>query len=258
MKKQRALVIAVIAALAVFTVYNLPFIYMPLYTHTLNVKSGVTIVVVSDLHLEYNPKNLTIIGKLLQNLNASLLIINGDLFDEKKHEALSQQMLEHAFKRLGLDQLHNQELKVVYILALCNHDPYIASQTAFFEIHGIPVAVIKGALKLITPQNTLLLMHGDYIIGGGYLAGALNMITHSLAFEGLGKIVLHLADDSWLILGHSHVAGIDHCNRLANTGAWLDRIIAGSNTALVISVSDGGVDLKLLSFKNSCWQTFSQ
>ncbi|MCD6409649.1 MAG: metallophosphoesterase [Candidatus Verstraetearchaeota archaeon] len=248
----RRKIVALAAALALlfFSVYSLPFLYDRIHTYTISIKPGSVIVVVSDLHIENNPRNLSAIGALVKSTNASLLVINGDLFDDQYGRALDPNLLVDAFKRMNLST--TQHVQVIYVLALYSHDPFIDSPTATLNASSFQVLAVKGALLLEAPSERIILLHGDYAIRFGFIAGVLDMASHGLALGRMARMVLHVEPDCWVAVGHSHIPGISYEDRVANTGTWLNRFIDSSDTALVVKVDElGKLHLKLVSMKEA-------
>ncbi len=246
--RKKILALAAVVALAFFSVYTLPFLYSSLFTYTMSLKSSSTIVVVSDLHIENNPRDLSTIGILVKSSNASLLVINGDLFDDQYGKTLTADLLAEAFERMNISNMRN--IQVVYILALYSHDPSINSHTATLTVNGVQVLVVKGALLLETPSEQMILLHGDYAIRLGSIAGVLDMATHGLALGRLVRTILHIEPHCWVAVGHSHIPGISYEDRIVNTGTWLNRLIDSSDTALVVKVDEKGkLHLELISVK---------
>lgn len=193
-------------------------------------------VVVSDLHLDSNPRDLTCVGDYLNNENVSLLILNGDVFDKKHKDPLKKEDLDYVKERLGIED--GSSFDIIYLLSSYNHDPYLKLSKDFKEEN---VDVLESALALKTGNEKFYIFHGDYILSGYNtgIASIVNKLSANLLYEKFAKIVINEGKDNWVILSHSHVPGINQKAKVANTGSWINRFVSSKNTAVLIEVTGG-------------------
>ena len=237
-------------------IYELPFTYIyHINSISIDLSNSNIIAIISDLHIENNPKNLTCIGNFLKKLNIQLLIIDGDLFDELNLRKLTineiKSYLNYAIDRLGLESSNVK--KIYYITALFNHDPIIENDLNI-SLNKFNILMHRGMAILYFCNSKIYILHGDYVIRNGILAAIINVFStlfnKSLVFEKFTKSVLNISEDSWIILGHSHLPGIDYVNKIVNLGSWIDRFIKSSNTLALIYCENN--NLKIYLVKLNC------
>ena len=90
MNKAITMALLVLGLIIALLIHEMPFIYDTAYIATTELDNDPLIITVSDLHLEYNTRNLTCIGNYIRGLNHgnTYLIINGDLFDKAHRQEL--------------------------------------------------------------------------------------------------------------------------------------------------------------------------
>jgi len=206
-----------------------------LYIKDFPLKEGKAIVI-SDLHLENNPRDLECIGNYIDSNNISTVIFNGDLFDRKHKEKFDEKLIKEAKKKLGIK---DKKLKdIILILALYGHDPYLEGDKKEVLVSGenFNTLIIEGGLKLQADDETFYIAHGDFATTSTGVAGMslINKITSGLYYEKFAKKVADIEDDDWLLLGHSHIFGIDYKNKVANSGCWIKRIVSNTDTIILI------------------------
>ena len=196
------------------------------------------VMIISDLHLESNPRNLNCIGDYLKENDISLLIINGDLFDKMHKEEFKEELLEEARGRLAIKE--DLPCDIIYILALYSHDPYLEEESKSFRENDKEIDVLRGILKLKAEDELFYIFHGDYVLNniGLGLASLINKLTSNLFYERLAKMVIGAEKEEWVMLGHSHVPGIDYERKVANSGLWIERIYSPTDTAILIEVEE--------------------
>jgi predicted phosphodiesterase len=197
------------------------------------------VMIISDLHLESNPRNLNCIGDYLKENDISLLIINGDLFDKMHKEEFKEELLEEARGRLAIKE--ELPCDIIYILALYSHDPYLEEESKNFRENDKEIDVLRGILKLKAEDELFYIFHGDYVLNsiGLGLASLINKLTSNLFYERFAKMVIGAEKEEWVMLGHSHVPGIDHERKVANSGLWIERIYSPTDTAILIEIEEG-------------------
>lgn len=194
-------------------------------------------LVISDLHLESNPRNLNCIGNYLEENKIPLLVLNGDIFDKQHKKEFKEEFLDNIKEELEIKDKFPSD--IVYNLSLYNHDPYLKKESKGFQINNIKVNVIQGILKLKIEEETFYIFHGDYIMSNSIgIAALINKLTSNLIWERLAKKVIMAEEDDWVILSHSHIPGIDYQRKLANTGSWTRKYIGNTDTAILIEAED--------------------
>jgi predicted phosphodiesterase len=175
-------------------------------------------VLVSDVHC--NPGNCRAkeVAKLAAREGASLVVL-GDLFDDF-HWRVSESELERALRAVFRGVAG---LEVHYVTSGSSHDP-ILERDAHFKLEGLAVHVYPRALVARIGPLRAFLTHGDMALRNGAHAFLVNAIAltfgERLYLEKALKRKLHLPDSWWLIMGHTHIPGIDYEARVANTGSW--------------------------------------
>ena len=217
--------------------FSFPFLWdEKIYFEELFLDEG-KVLIVSDLHLESNPRNLTCIGDYLKENDISYFIINGDLFDKMHNEEFKEEFLKEGKERLAIEK--NPPYNIIYILALYNHDPYLKVDSGQFAKNGEGSTVLKGALKLKAEEELFYIFHGDYAISYGIgIPALINKLTSNLFFESFTKWAIGAEKEDWIILGHSHIPGIDYEKRVANSGCWINRIVSSTDTAILIEAGE--------------------
>lgn len=229
--KKRYIFLAVIFVILTISLSNLPFLFDGKESKEMMVDDE-KIIVISDLHLDSNFRDLTCIGDYLKKENVSLLILNGDVFDKRYKTPLKNEDFVYLQSRLGIKD--NSFLKVIYLPSLYNHDPYLND---IQDLKKDNIEVFKGILNLKTGNDDFYIFHGDYILSGYNtgIASIINKLSANLIYEQFAKAVTSKEKDGWFILSHSHIPGIDYQNNVANTGCWINRYISNTDTAILIN-----------------------
>lgn len=199
--------------------------------------------VVSDVHLDGNPRDLRCIGGWIDRLGVSYVAFAGDIFDRLNRMVLDEEVLAYALTRLGLD---GGGVRVIfYTLAHHDHDPTIPGDFAVFHVNGIDVIAVKGAVRVRTPRGVVSIIHGDFALGNGLLLGMLNHATRLPLAELFTRMALGLGDDEWLIMGHTHMPLINRRLRVANTGSWVNRP-RSTDTMVIVGPGQHGLSVELV------------
>ena len=232
-----------------FSQFSLPFLRDKIHFEELYLSDG-KVLIISDLHLESNPRDLSCIGDYLKESGISHFIVNGDLFDKMHKDKFKSELLEEGKRRMAIEE--NPPYNIIYIPAVYNHDPYLEASVKQFQENGYETAVLKWGLKLKTEEDLFYIFHGDYAVSNGIVVPALiNKITSTLFFEDLAKWVIKADNDNWVILGHSHISGINYEKKTANSGCWINRIVSNTDTAILIEIEEG-VDIEINLVKIPC------
>ena len=73
-----------------------------------------------------------------------------------------------------------------------------------------------------------------------------------MLYEQFAKLVIGGEKDEWIILSHSHIPGIDYQRKVANTGSWIKRYIANTDTAILIDASEQNEHLEVILVEVPC------
>ncbi len=257
MKIKYIILITILSLLIVLTIWNFPWLtrYWVLEIYYLNLKNITSMVIISDIHLESNYEDLSTIGTWLKRNNIAMLVIAGDLFDNKHYYMNYQELrslLRDAVEKLNLTGINHIE----YIVSETSHDPIITNGTITLNVNDVIVNVRRGLLmiKLDNCDNVVYVTHGDYISRDGVVAYIINyffkILGYKLFLEKLLKNILNIPKNSWLIMGHTHISGIDYEARVANSGFWISRYgLSSSRTVILAKCTNEELIIKLTKLK---------
>lgn len=236
-----------------FVLWNFPWLtaYYKPNISTFKIEVNKKVLIVSDLHL--SPSNIKYkpLEKIVKKENVKYLVIAGD-FIEYKHKEIEEEklikILEKILKKLNINQ---EDLTIFYIPSKSSHDPKI-NKNIEFQLNSIKIHIIDGILRLVSKNIALYITHGDYASRDGGIAATINrtlkLLGVNLFLEKLLRKILKIEENSWLIMGHTHIPGIDESSRVANCGAWSRHILRKeSNTAILV---DGKI-IKMLRAENT-------
>ena len=235
--------ITILAAIATaYILYNLrSFLRHSKICHLTIETDAEKILFVSDLHISTNLENnreLNVIGEFMRKNNFTLLFILGDLFDDF-HIRVPLNEIEKEMKKV-VDFLNLPRDTIVYVtFSNSSHDPVIEGETAIkIAYRGVEIVVTNKPLQLNIDNTRIYLLHGDLGVKNGALAYLINKIAqllgHPYLVERLIKHrLLRIADEYWLIMGHTHTPFINSELKIANTGSWKHYWRNNSNTAIV-------------------------
>lgn len=196
------------------------------------------IMVVSDIHLkrgEAVPEKLVL---ATEKVSPECIIFTGDLIDYRKKldnseiESLVRSIFEKLVSRVSVR-------KIYYVLSTSSHDPKLKEKHVV-SIGETEVVICPGLLELRVDGENYFFAHGDYACRHGTVARVLNRIAgkfgRKMFVENLAKRAYGIPREYWLFVGHTHMLGIDHKNRVANPGSWKSKIgISASKTYIVIN-----------------------
>ncbi len=175
-------------------------------------------VLVSDIHCRPGSCRAKDVARLAVREGASLIVL-GDLFDDL-HREVSDDELERAL-RAAFHGVTN--LEIYYVTSGSSHDPILRHEVRLM-LGSLIVRACPGALVTRVGQLRALLTHGDMVLRNGAHAFLVNatamMLGEKLYLEKVLRKKLRLPSDWWLIMGHTHIPGIDYEARVANTGSW--------------------------------------
>jgi len=197
-------------------------------------------VMASDLHCRPGRCRAPLLARLARILGAESLIVLGDLFDDM-HRLVSPEELRRALKCAFGD---TGGLEVYYVTSGSSHDP-ILPRDLHFEAGGLRVHAYPGPLVARVDGVWAFLTHGDIALRNGAHAFLVNVAAAArgvrLYLEKRLRRALRLPPSWWLIMGHTHIPGMDRSARVANTGSWRELWVAGlpywrppSNTFILV------------------------
>lgn len=224
----------------VFILWNFPWLtkYYTLSVSTLKIEGDGNILVVSDLHL--NPSNIIYkpLEKIIKEKKVKYLAIAGDFIEYKHKEIKGEKLARILAKILKKLNIEKENMMIFYIPSKSSHDPKI-SKNLELQLKSIKIHIINGVLKLVLKNVTLYITHGDYASRDGGVAATINrmlkLFGRKLFLEKLLRKILKLEENSWLVMGHTHIPGIDNLSKVANCGAWSKHFLRKeTNTAVLI------------------------
>ncbi|WP_291767822.1 metallophosphoesterase [Caldivirga sp. UBA161] len=196
--------------------------------------SGISInsnsmLVVSDLHVDANSSDLSVISELIRRSGVNTMVIAGDLFDRrvKVNDDELRIMLHWATQRLGLINDNGSELTLIYVRSESSHDPEIKdNEPVVIKFSNILIVTVPRAIKVNFPNcsDAVYVAHGDYTVSDGLLAGLINIAPLTLLklpiVELITRRILNANHDDWVIIGHTHLPVISSRFKVANPGSW--------------------------------------
>ena len=208
------------------------------------------VIVVSDIHLGSNGSlGLNYIVRYGVERNIKYIVIAGDLFENRHFKHSYDDLL-----KLCRDILYKWGLnifeKIFIVLSRYSHDPIIDDDRIYFKINGIDFLVKYGLLKLALNGTNIYITHGDIICPNGFIANLVNSfyeIFYGKKFFLERKLKENLNISDWLIMGHTHIAGIDYDLKIANTGSWKNYLNRSASKSLIHISSN---EIKLCYLKN--------
>ena len=224
-----SLEILVLVTLLIVTIWNIWQFFNILRRkapHLFHLGDIESVVVLSDIHILDSIDERPNLIRLLSKIKPSIMIIAGDLF-EREHRRMDRNSLRGILLRTLKSISWIRE--IIYITSLTSHDPILHTDVICMEMPGdvtTRITVLKGGLVHFRSNNTdFYVLHGDFLCRNGAYAGLINLLAttlfrRKLFLESLGKKFLKLDENSWLIMGHTHMVGIDAKRRLINCGCW--------------------------------------
>jgi len=156
----------------------------------------------------------------------------------ENQERNSKEFLDVIEKRLGIKEDFPSD--IIYDLSFYNHDPYLKNDgSQYFQENGKEISVFQGVLDLKVNEEPFYILHGDYVFSDtiGILA-LINKFTSTLLWERASRSAIGVGDNYWVILGHSHVPGIDYQRKIANSGFWINRYFSATDTGVLIEANE--------------------
>ena len=188
--------------------------------------SSSSALLVSDLHCSEIPcKHADVLARIMKHGACDTLIVLGDLFERFHRRASCKEVVVSVLRTLR--PLLEGARNIVYLTSWASHDPLIESPCTY-DVNGLTIAVSPYPLRDEIGGVEVYLTHGDLAVGSGALAYAINKfmcaLGEDLYIEKRLKNALGLPPHVWLVMGHTHIPGIDPKARVANTGGWKEKV----------------------------------
>ncbi len=253
-----ATLIAIAVAAITYSLWCFPWVtrYWFPSMFVLRLSSSGTYVVVSDVHLWYSVPEIKYIGDLCRKVNATALIVAGDLFEERRRVTTPQELVDLYERALTALNLWNSVNFVVHVLSMSSHDYDLWNSSTVVKVRGVNILIVEGILILEVDRSRVYVLHGDYLCRNGFVAHVINRVFGDLFLERLGRSVLKLGRGDWLIMGHTHIPGIDYGSKVVNCGSWMRKVLRvnPSLTACVLRFELGRVvDVSLYKLVDGRW-----
>ncbi len=209
-------------------------------------------VLVSDLHCRFRPcEHAKTLRNIVKREDCECLVVLGDLFDNFHRLASGSEVAKALASLLG--PVLRELSMLVYVTSSASHDPILPVRYET-KINGCRVLMSPQPLQGILGNVQVFLTHGEIAILNGAVAHAINKLASlragELYIEKKLKLALRLPASTWLIMGHTHIPGIDYEHRVANTGSWQEKYLFGflpywrHPSRTYILIADGRVVLK--------------
>ncbi len=185
-------------------------------------------IIVSDMHLRIeNPAFFNLIAEKVKQENIECIVFLGDLFDDFHRRAEKHEVVEKLISLIK--PLLGQVRKIVYITSRSSHDPII-SEKIIADVEGTEIYVYPHPLRIQISGIRFYLTHGEIVIPNGAVAFVVNTVAALLGRELYIEKKLKeriRSESSWLVMGHTHIPGIDYEAKVANTGSWRSKWLLG-------------------------------
>ncbi len=188
-------------------------------------------IIVSDLHCTNECKPLCRILEISQKNSVGTIIIIGDLFDDM-HFNVSCKVVIARIKKYLSKCIENLpvNIEIIYVTSRASHDPILQNNCVEkIKINGKQVYLkfFNSPIIAKIDKYKVFLTHGEIIVKNGAIAFLVNNIMRRLGMElFLEKMLrkkLGLDDETFLVMGHTHIEGIDLRHLVANTGSWKEK-----------------------------------
>ena len=240
-------ILILVGIIIAFFLWNFPWIlkYYTVESYEEKILDG-KILIFSDTHLKPGrslPRKLT--NFIIMN-NIKYIVVAGDLLDYK--HKLNNKELFDVLSKVFLNLKNTDVGKIFYITSTTSHDPRIDGIREI-DLGFSKIILIPGVLKLETSVGIIHISHCDYVCRHGAIARMLNSILGKLGkklyIERLARKAFGVDDNSWVICGHTHIAGIDHSQKIGNPGGWKSKLwVKRADMAIIVDQ-----DIKLIKIK---------
>lgn len=206
---------------------------------------------VGDLHttgVRGDSERFLRLAEYVKARSVSNVVVLGDLFAWRSDfdSLLVQLRDQKEVVKMVLDVLGllDKRLTVYLVLGDPSHDPQELNvnldfaETKFLSVGKCGIFHINGL--------TIIGLHADEAFRGLF-SFAVSILTRNLLLERLWKEWMRIPSDTWVVMAHIHVPGIDYAAKVANTGARTETPLISTPRAMGIAVDEqGGIKLTAL------------
>lgn len=252
-----------LSIITALSIYNFPWLtkYYRLNLEEFLVRKGNKVAFASDIHIGASGSNIRLlrfIGKIVRLLRVDVLVVAGDLIDERVY--LDVRYLEK-LAELVVNILDLRDVTVLYIPSNTSHDIVFKDQgkdLRRFQLRSRNVDFIYAPhiLKIVFEEcdEHIYATHGDYISRNGAVAYILDKICRKIIGKRITGIiarkVFNLDNKAWIVLGHSHISSLDPRYKIIGLGNWVKRYYAPRECSLAIaSCRNRRIDVVFLDFR---------
>ena len=238
-----------LAIIAIFlSLLNFRFLLYPFFPNLNPMKNvnhvtlaGATLFI-SDLHLRANQpfQYSAAIRRVLQERQASNLVIVGDLFDSPKDgDAIAGRRPGSIAEILGVTGLR---IKGFFIEGSPPHDP---SAKEIVGLDIFPLVQLGRCAMLALDRVSVIAYHGHDLSWKGMFGHGWDRFISPLSLERAWKRFAQVPASDWVVFGHTHIPGIDVKHRVANCGGWqhIPILVQPARTGLLLSPENGSFEL---------------
>ena len=216
--------VGILIAVVLLMIFNFRFLLYPVIPSLNPINSakhtsldGVSLFI-SDLHLRADRQfhYRDAIRQLLQERQASNLIVVGDLFDspEDGRQIIGNNTGSPIAEILGV---RDMPIKTFFIEGSPGHD-FRSKQRRALNLN--PLVQLGRCAYLDFKQMTVIAYHGHDLSWKGMIGHAWDRFISPLSIERAWKKLAGVPESDWVIFGHTHLPGIDREHRIANCGGW--------------------------------------
>ncbi len=175
------------------------------------------VMVVSDLHCRGHCPTFATLLRCAVKAGVDAIIVAGDLVNDGRRLSL-----EEALRDLASAAPSGAPL-VVYVTSRASHDPLIEGVKAV-KLGPLRILAVPVPARFSVGGLKVYVTHGDTVVRSGLvaflLAYALLAIGIRMGFEKIARAKAAVSRSGWLVLGHTHIGGVDEEYRVANAGGW--------------------------------------
>ena len=175
------------------------------------------VMVVSDLHCRGQCPTFAALLRCAAEVGVDAVIVAGDLVNDGRGLSLKEALRDLASAAPSGAPL------VVYVTSRASHDPLIERAKAV-KLGPLKVLAMPVPARFSVGGLEVYVTHGDTVVRNGLiaflLAYALSAIGIKMGFEKVARAKAAISRNGWLVLGHTHIGGVDEEYRVANAGGW--------------------------------------
>ena len=248
-----AFVIGAIIVAVLFAFVNFRFLLYPILPRLNPMRnapvvafSGATLFI-SDLHLKAGrpfPYSQAI-RRFLEQRGVCNLVVVGDLFDSPQdaRELMSKDAVMPISEILGFGGLE------VMAFAFQGSPPHDPPQGEGGVFAGSALAQLGLCAILGFGSVRVVAYHGHDMSWKGAVGHGWDRFVSGLSLERAWKRFAHVDEGDWVVLGHTHIPGIDLKHRVANCGGWQSKgfLVRPACTGLLLTPET--IQFEIVSFR---------